>query len=427
MMSSASATPHVSLGFPGAIIAVSWSGFWLYLGALDLLGVRTRTAYSVVAYALIAAGLTALIWARRSLLVERIRRSSPVGLVWLVTGSLLALTFAYGALITGHGPLAHRLLGVFVISTIPATVAVAALSRRDLAQVRTALVGIALVFTLINLIASRHGAPPGERFSPIANLDPISASLISDIGCVAALTFHFGSARAIAAQASVCFALAASAMLNGSRGPVAALIVAVAFLLLIERRRATIALALSIALGIAAGSRVEIVLIGQPPALTSLVNEAHGPSKAQQPKTTSIPISSLHIRREWLDSAIHKFPEKPLFGHGIGTLVDNTPEAAAMGVKGELVYPHNDAVEALYSLGIVGGLLFALLVLLPAVSLWRNRTLLKLPLPKFVLVLFVFAFAECNFSGEIGTDAILWSVGAFAVLALDKPEPEPGS
>lgn len=415
------APQHLRVALPGVIVAVSWSGFWLYLGALDLLGIQTRTVYSVLIYGTIALALAAVISMRRDLLIQRLQRSSPIARVWLASASLLALMFAYGALVTGHGPLAHRLLGVFVVSTIPTTIAVAALSWRDLAHVRAALVILGLLFVVINLFASRHGAPLVGRFSPIENLDPISASLISVVACIAALTYRFKSVRATSAQAAACFAFAAAAMLNGSRGPIVALIVAVVFAVLFDRRLTMIALAAAIAVGIVVGSKLEVALIGQPPALTSLANEARSPNKPQQPKETSVAISSLHIRQEWLSSAIRKIPQRPVLGHGIGTLVDDTPEAAAMGIKGELVYPHNDAVEAFYSLGAVGGILFALVVGLPLIALWRNRRVLNLPLLRFVPVLFVFALAECNFSGEIGTDVILWSLAAFAIVALDHP------
>lgn len=420
-VSATRAPEHLRVALPGVVVAISWSGFWLYLGALDLLGIQTRTAYTVIAYGVVALALTAIIWLRRDLLKERLLGSSTITRVWIGSASLLALLFAFGALVTGHGSLAHRLLGVFVVSTIPTTIAVAALSWRDLAQVRAALVGLGLFFVVINLFASRHGAPLVGRFSPIANLDPISASLTSVVACIAALTYRFESARATSAQAAACFAFAAAAMLNGARGPIVALIVAVLFAVLFDRRLTMVALGAAIALGIIVGSKLEVALIGQPPALTSLANEARNPNKPQQPKETSIAISSLHIRQEWLSSAIRKIPERPLLGHGIGTLVDDTPEAAAMGIKGELVYPHNDVVEAFFSLGAAGGILFGLVVALPLIALWRNRTKLNQSVLRFAPVLFVFALAECNFSGEIGTDVILWSLAAFAIVAIDHP------
>jgi O-antigen ligase len=280
---------------------------------------------------------------------------------------------------------------------------VASLSVRDLSDVRLVLVFLGLLFAAVNLIATRHGASPGGRFSPVASLDPISASLVSVIACLAALTYRFASLRATFLQTCVCLTLAVSAMLNGGRGPVVALIVATAGLLAFKRRPATILVVAALAVGLAVGHAVRTPLIGE-----------H--SNRSQASSRSQPISSLSIRREWLSSALRKFPDKPALGHGVGMLVDNTPEAAVMGVKGQLVYPHNDAVESLYSLGIVGGVLFALLVGLPVVAWWQNRARLSQSLPLFALLLFVFAFAECNFSGEIGTDQILWSVAAFAVL-----------
>lgn len=412
---------------PGIIVAISWSGFWLYLGGLDLVGVDTRTAYTAVVYAIIAVGLGATIWLRRDILVRRLERSSTVTRVWLASAVIFAALFAYGALVTGHGPLAHRLLGVFVISTIPTTITIAALSPQDLRYVRTTLVALGLAFLVVNLVASRHGAVAGGRFSPIAHLDPISAALVSIVACLAALSYRFRSRRDTAIQAAICFALAASSMLNGARGPALALIVAVTVLVLVERRPATILVALAVVAGIAGGSKLENVVIGQQAALSSLVGEATQSNNAPgAPGATNntgpVPISSFHIRREWLSSALHQIHRKPLLGNGIGTLVDNTPEAAAMGVKGEFVYPHNDLVESFYSLGAIGGVLFAVLVAIPIGRLWRRRGRLDPSLAGFIIALFAFAFAECNFSGEIGTDVILWSVASFAVLACDQPE-----
>lgn len=400
------ASTWVRFALPGIAVAISWNGFWLYLGALDLTGVKTRTVYTVAAYTVIAAGLAVAVWLRRDRLVTRIERPSRLGRVWLASAALLAVLFAYGTLVSGHGPLAHRLLGVFVVSTIPLTIAVVALSELDLSVARGALVALGLLFAAINVIAAHHGALPGARYSPIADLDPVSASLISVTACIAALTYRFGSNRANIAQACVCFVLAASAMLNAGRGPVVALVAAAICLLLIDRRATTVAMIAALALGLVSGREFETRLIDHPPGL------AHSQAHSQ-------PISSLSIRREWLSSALRKFPQRPIFGHGIGMLVDDTPEATEMGVPGQLVYPHNDSVEALYSLGLVGGALFALLMGLPMLSWWRNRARLRQPIGRFALVFFVFAFAESNFSGEIGTDAILWSLAALAVLGID--------
>ena len=119
---------RMKTALPGLIVGVSWSGFWLYLAGLDLLGVRTRTAYSVAAYALIAAGLGWVAWTRRETLTARLSSPSRRGLIWVVAGErFFQVLFAYGALVNAHGSLAHRLFGVFVISTIPVTVAVVSL------------------------------------------------------------------------------------------------------------------------------------------------------------------------------------------------------------------------------------------------------------------------------------------------------------
>jgi O-antigen ligase len=407
--------------YPGTIVALSWSGFWLYLGGLSLLGIHTRTAYTVVAYAAIACALGLFAWSRRALLVQRLRRSDSIGRVWLAAATLLAISFAVGSLVTGHGPLPHRLLGVLVIATIPTAIAIAAFRRRDFEETQAALVVLGIVFTTVDLIASRHGAPASGRFSPIRDLDPISASLIGAVACIAAVAYRPATSRARLAQAAVCLYLAAGSAVNGSRGPAVALIFAILVLVAIEHSRRIVALGAAVALGLFAGSVVEQYAIGQPPPLASLVHETTSPNKPQQPDVTSVPLSSMSIRRQWLMSALRQVPDKPLLGHGVGMLVDNTPEAAAMGIKGERVYPHNDAVEAAFSLGIPGTIFFAAFLLLPLLAFWRRRTELNRSLTPFVLGLFSFAFAESNFSGEIGTDVILWSTALYAVFLLAEP------
>ncbi|MFL5955208.1 MAG: O-antigen ligase family protein [Gaiellaceae bacterium] len=404
--------------FPGAVVALSWTGFWLYLGALDLLGVHTRTVYTVGAYGAVAIGLGLFVWSRRDVLRRR-AASAPRGTrIWAAVAALLAAAFVIGAAVVGDGPLAHRLLGVFLISTIPAAIAAASMTRRDLEEARAALVVIGLGFVAVNLIAARHGAPPVGRFSPIASLDPITASLVSTIGCVAALTYRPRSRLGVVLQAVVASVLAAGAMINGSRGPVVALIGVVILALVLHRRAAMFVVGLAVVVGIAVGSKLEVNLIGQPPALSSLAHETRHPARPEQPSVTSVPISSLHIRREWFMSALRQIPDKPIVGHGVGMLVDDTPEATAMDIKGTLVYPHNDVIEAFYSLGVVGGLLFVAFAALPIAILWQHRRRNEEPEMLFATLLFAFAFLQGNFSGEIGTDVILWSTAAFAVVAL---------
>jgi hypothetical protein len=389
---------------PGAIVAVSWSGFWLYLGVLDLLGIETRSALTAAFDVAIALGLAVTIWLRRATLVRRLRASTTIARIWLVTALAFAALFAYGVLVTGHGPLAHRLLGVFAISTIPTVIALAGFSLQDLRYLRAGLVVLGIAFLVINLVASRHGAQPGGRFSPIAHLDPISASLVSVIGCLAAFTYQAHRGMERVAQAAVCFLLAAGSMLNGARGPIVALSVAALVLVVRNRRLITVVAALAIATGIVSGSKLEAIVIGQ------LVPA----------RTNTQSASSFHIRHEWISSSLHQVRRRPILGNGIGTLVDETPEAKAMGVEGQLVYPHNDAVESVYSLGVVGGVLYAVLIGIPIVVLWRRRSGVDKSLGHFITAVFIFAFIESNFSGELGTDLMLWSVAAFTVVAFDQ-------
>jgi O-antigen ligase len=127
------------------------------------------------------------------------------------------------------------------------------------------------------------------------------------------------------------------------------------------------------------------------------------------------PISSIHLRQEWIRQALDQFPDKLVFGHGMTMLVDQAPESKRMGTAGEKIWPHNDFAEAAHALGLLGLVPFLLLVGVPAVALvWLRRWTDR----RHACVLagvFAFAFAESNFSGEIGSDTLLWATAAFVV------------
>jgi O-antigen ligase len=201
--------------------------------------------------------------------------------------------------------------------------------------------------------------------------------------------------------------------LNGARGPLLALGAGI-LAVLATRRQAALFVVAAAVVGIAVGTKLEAAALGKPSAIGSLVNA----SPQSHPSASAAPISSIHIRKEWIRSALGQFPDRPIFGHGVGVLVDNTPEAARMGVKGQLIYPHNDLVEAAYSLGVVGLALFAVFTVVPLAVLWRHRRRLDDPISSFCFVIFAFALVESNFSGEIGTDVLLWSTSCLVVLTL---------
>jgi hypothetical protein len=400
---------------PGAVIAVSWSGFWLYLAALDVLDIAPRSAFTALAYAAIALGLGVFTWSRRATLIERLRHLGRWARWWLgVTGALAAWFVLIGITIS-DGPLAHRLLGLFVISTIPTMVAAVAATPRDLEDARSGLVVLGLTFLIVDAVVALHSGDDAVRFSPVAELDPINAALIPAWGCVAAATYRFRTRRGLWIQLAVCVVLAAGTALPHARGPVLTLGLAIVFVAALRASRNSLAALAAVAAGIALGLVAAQKLSTGLDVLGSPIGAG---SPGSGPSAPSEPISSFSIRRQWIRSAIEQAPDRPLFGHGIGMFVDRTPEAGRMGVAGQRVYPHNDIVESAYSLGLVGLLLFAAFIAITVVVGARRRARGSESLVVFALGLFAFAFLESNFSGEIGSDVVLWSSAAVVVLGL---------
>ena len=144
-------------------------------------------------------------------------------------------------------------------------------------------------------------------------------------------------------------------------------------------------------------------------AATAVVVEAEAPG-----------ISTLSIRRRWLEDAVRESAERPLFGHGVGMFRDNTPEARRMGVSGQRTYPHNTFVEAAHALGLPGLLAFTAFVGAAALALVvaaRHGGLRRHRSFPFIVGVATFAFVNTNVSGEIGADALLWAAAALTVVA----------
>jgi hypothetical protein len=136
------------------------------------------------------------------------------------------------------------------------------------------------------------------------------------------------------------------------------------------------------------------------------------PAEDVQPEEPA-PISTINIRRQWLEKAISETPESPLWGHGVAMLVDDTEEAQRMGIAGTLTYPHNSLVESAYSLGLLGFVPFV--ALLTSAGWALVRLIVRGPPPVFTAAFAAFAFTASMTSGEIGADAPLWAAAALAI------------
>jgi O-antigen ligase len=406
-----------SLSWPAVVVAFSLNGFFLYLAVLDLVDVGPTTRITAAYYALLCAALVATAWRGRKVLRARIHQPPRVLIVFVATSTLLAAWFLVNTALFSEGRLAYRLAGVLVLWTIPTAVAAASLRRQQLPEVGLAIAAIALVFVLIEVIALLRAGTHVFRFTPIADLDPISAGIIPALGAVAAMALRTPTIRTRIAQLVIVTVLVAAAVIPGSRGPVVTLVAAGVALALLRARRSAVVILACLAAGLAVGS-VTGSHIGSFGYLTSDAVGGGTPlgNTHSTPDRPGQSISTFSIRRQWLEEALRATPEKPVFGHGVGMLVDDTPEARLMGVAGQRTYPHNTFVEAAYSLGIIGlaayvGLLAAAVAAL--VSVLRSNRVDQVV--HFTLGIAVFAFVNANISGEIGEDALLWSASAVAV------------
>lgn len=387
------------------LVAFSLNGFFVYLGLLDLVGVEPRTPLTAAYYAVLCVALLAAAWTRRAHLVRRLQPATRLVVGFALAAGLLVAWYSLNTLLLSEGELAYRLAGLLLLWSVPTALAAATLELRDLRAVAQALALLALVYVGITAIALAQASDSNFRFSPIDELDYISAALVPALGAIASFFAWPRSHPAVRLPATT--ALVAAVVLPGSRGPVLAVLVAGVTLAVVWRHR-VVSIIIPLALGLALGT----LLSSQLGSLGYLSQPLRGSDGTE----ANEPISTLSIRRQWLETAVADTAERPLLGHGVGMLVDNTPEAHRMGVAGERIYPHNTFVEAAYSLGAVGLVTFLALVGTAAAALarvarvWRHE-----PLVAFLLGLAAFAFVNTNVSGAIGADAILWVVAAMAV------------
>jgi O-antigen ligase len=422
----------IALRRPGLLLALALNGFFVYLAVVDVAGRGTAT----LEYDVVLGGLMLFAaWRSRDLVFARLRARGRLETTWLVAAALLAFWFLLnGVLYRAGGHETRLLMGLLVIITIPSLLLAFSLDRRGLADLRLWIVALGLGMVLGDVVAAAIGTPLIQgRFSPIERLDPINAGLVPALAAAALISAPMRSLRGRALQTVLLAALVAATVIPGSRGPVAtlALTVIVAAVLLTPRRLVLVAvgaLAIGVPIGYAGSKSFgseSYLSQGVTDIVTGIQSGGgsgggSGTPPAVKPGTVA-PISTFKIRKYWITSALKAAPDKPVLGHGIVTLPDTSPEAYRMGVAGELIYPHNDLVESIYSLGIPGFVLFVLLLGLPLIAGYRllrgrSGTLLLL-----AVLLFVFSFFESNFSGEIGADSALWaSAGLLIALSLDR-------
>jgi O-antigen ligase len=401
---------------PPWVLAVSLNGFFLYLGALRLLGRAPRTATTGGWYAVIGLLCLAGVWLNRTTLLERLSRAARPTVAYIVAGALLAAWFVLNVLFVSHDThLARTFAALLILWSLPSAVLALSLPREAIARTAFAVAALAGLYALIEIVALAHH-PHAARFSPIARLDPISAAQFPALGAIALLALTPRSRRQEIGRAIAIAVLSAGTVLPGSRGPVVALCVGLLAASVLLRLRAWRLLVPAVVAGLVlgyGGTR----LVGSTQYLTNSVPGGAGlagGSSGTTPRSVP-PISTFHIRREWWTTAVKAIPDDPVVGHGVAMFVDNTPEARRMGVAGQRTYPHNSPLESLYSLGLLGALPYLALLGAAIAALVVLGVRRAGPAVVFVAGLYAFAFVSANLSGEIGADASLWAAGALAV------------
>lgn len=397
---------EVGRSWPMWLVAFSLNGFFLYLAALDAVDVGPTTPITAAYYGLVCTALLATAWIRREAIETRLRAGRRLVAVCVGAAAVLAAWFLVNTALLSDGPLGRRLAGLLVLWSLPTALVALSLRRDEIPRVAEGLVALALVFVPIEAWAAVRAGGDVFRFSPIADLDVISAGLIPALGAVAALSLQTSSRWGRAAQLAIVVVLVAAAVVPGSRGPILALIVAALAMALVRPSPATVVTLATLAAGLAVGSTIG-----------SQVGSFGYLATGQDEE-----ISTLSIRRQWLEDALEETPDRPLFGHGVGMFEDRTPEARQMGVEGQRTYPHNTFVEAAHALGVVGLVAFVAFVgaaVLALVRVVRRRG--RDPAVAFAVGIGALAFANTNVSGEIGSDALLWAAAALALALYEEP------
>jgi O-antigen ligase len=410
---------------PGWVLALALNGFFLYLAVLDLTGQEPRTFVTGFYYATLGGVMAWAVWRQRDTIVARIGARTAIVTAWGVLALALASWFLVNAaLFREGGDLARNLAALLILSTLPAAALAFALKPAGIVQLRVGLVALGILLVAADLVAFAVGPTVvAQRFSPLEDLDPINAGLVPALAAIAAASFTPASRRGYLVQALVISVLVAATLAPGSRGPAFSLAAAMLVLAALRWRWGALvpvaALALGVGLGIVVSERLgtsEYFAQG----VEDVAAEVRPRPDPPTPTASPVAISTFRMRKHWFEDAMRAFPDEPLTGHGIATLPDTTAEAYRLGVGGQLIYPHNDIAESVYSLGIPGLVLFIVLIGVPGVLLLLRQGRRRHARYALACGLFGFAFAQSNVSGEIGADAALWSAGALTIaLYLD--------
>jgi hypothetical protein len=415
---------------PPVLLALVVNGFWIYLGTLELLGIEPRTAITAAYYGTLGLALTASAWAGRETLLRRLRSPSRLPRAWAAVALALAAWFLLNVALLSSGVTARDAAALLVLSSLPSALLVLALTRPQLRILAAAWVVFAFGLFFVSFVSLLADPTESGRFSPIDELDPITAAHVGALGAIILLIPRFVERRARLAQAAGVALLIALAVMPASRGALVSLLLALVAVLGVLRKRALPLLLPAVVIGFvlgAAGSTVvgaDYYYSIDIPGIEGRVappSEGEDFTGAETPALAGPPISSLSLRRYLWGKALEDSLDRPLFGHGVGMLVDDSPETMRMVRSGRVeagvrTHPHNVVIESVYSLGVLGLGLFLGLVTLSAIALirlWRHAGDRFFPL--FALGFGVFVGVNSMVSGEIGSDASVWIALAMPV------------
>ena len=412
------------------LLAVVLSGFWLYLGTLELVGIEPRTALTGGYYSLLAAGLVLSAWAGRETIQRRLSTTSRLPRAWVVTAVALAAWFLASVALLSSGAVARDAAALLVLSSLPSALLVLSLTRQQLRILARALVALALGLLLVSFVTLLTQPSQSGRFSPIDELDPITTAHISALGAIVLLIGTFEERWARLAQAVGVALLIALSVMPASRSALMALVVAIATIAVALRSRMLPLLLPAVLVGFVLGGAgasavgADYYFSIDIPGLEGRVappSEAEHFTGERVAPLQGPPVSSLGVRRYLWSKALRESVDEPILGHGVGMLIDDSPETLRLVRAGRVdagvrTYPHNVLIESVYSLGILGLGLFLAMSILSVVALAK---ILRRGAQRFgsLLALGVAAFAAVNamVGGEIGSDASLWIAMALPV------------
>jgi O-Antigen ligase len=422
---------------PGWFLALAMGGFYVYVAALDLANHSPRTVTTMSYYALLCIALLCVVARGLPVIVGRLHARIALTATWLAAAIWLAVWFTTSVVVFSGSETAYRFLGVFILLTVPATLALLGFSHENFAQLRNGLTALAIgvaVADILALIAGRGAV--NFRFSPFESLDYINASIVPAVGAIALLSDLRQEVWSWFVQVLVSAGLIAACILAGGRGALISVGVTLVTMAILGRRRILVGVVVAIAVGATAGA-IGASQIGttQLPSIRSLLDaEQVSTTASERPMLLSVgptaqkrrvepsatlapePISSTRMRREWILESFRGFRDRPIAGHGVAQLVNTTDDARRLGTYGERIWPHNDVAEAAHALGLLGLVPFVLLAALPVVAIIRMRRFgVASSIYLFSVGLYIFAMTQSNFSGEIGTDVFLWGAGAMVV------------